>query len=206
MKRKAIAVISAMIFIILMITGCTQFKINTEFWDQYKDGFATRYGKPYSLDDPLIAAVGGRQKEYDLDNVTLDFIYGGESIYDIAVYVSRDLDDFSFVNELHDDYKNIPGLYFINEKTQTEFACGPFDIEVSWTYGLYYHFVDTWTVPKEVFNKNAGRFIFWIFSFKEVEDDEGQIKYMLYKAFDTGKIYVVYKKNGDKVMLSDEWW
>lgn len=46
MKRKSIAVISTMILIILMITGCTQFKKNTEFWDRYKEGFATRYGKP----------------------------------------------------------------------------------------------------------------------------------------------------------------
>lgn len=205
MKRKAIAVISAMILIILMITGCTQFKKNTEFWDQYKDGFATRYGKK-PISESLIAAVGGRQKEYDLDNVTLDFIYGGESIYDVAVYVSPEYKDVSFVNELYDDYKNIPELYFINEKTQTEFTCGPFDIEVSWTYGLYYHFVDTWTVPKEVFNKEAGRIVFWVFAFKEVQTEDGQIKYMLYEDFKTGIIFVIYKKNGDKVMLSDEWW
>lgn len=208
MKRKAISVISAMILIILMITGCTQFKKNTEFWDRYKEGFATRYGNQnvFGNNPSLIAAVGGRQNEYDLDNVTLDFIYGGESIYDVAVYVSPEYSDLSFVNELHDDYKNIPELYFINEETQTEFTCGPFDIEVSWARGLYYHFVDTWTVPKEVFNKEAGRIAFWLFSFQEVKTDDGQIKYMLRGNNVTALIYVCYQKSGDKIRLSDEWW
>lgn len=206
MKIKVIAIILAIVFIILMITGCTQFKKNSEFWNQYKDGFATRYGNQNGIGEPLIAAVGGRQEEYDLDNVTLDFIYGGESIWDVAVYVSPEYSDLSFVNELYDDYKNIPGLYFINEKTQSEFTCGPFDIEVSWARGLYYHFVDTWTVPKEVFNKEAGRIAFWLLSFKEVKTDDGQIKYRLSGNNKTALIYVCYQKNGDKIRLSDEWW
>lgn len=121
----------------------------------------------------LITAIKSDKKEFDIDDVTLDFYYGGIAKDDgcnlVALYfVSEGYNwykDFASVA----DYKDIDGCYFIKEMTVDEYDSSPYDIEIRWNprqkkkeYEIYFHYVDTLTVPKEMFSKQTGTVSFLV--------------------------------------------
>lgn len=118
----------------------------------------------------LITAIKSDKKVFDIDDVTLDFYYGGiasDSLHtSVALYFISGRNNL-FTDLIVDDYKNIDGCYFIKEMTIYEYESGPFDIEQRWgpkkkneKDNLYFHFVDTLTVPEEVFSESQGEFYF----------------------------------------------
>lgn len=137
---------------------------------------------------PLITAIKSDKKVFDIDDVTLDFYYGGLTreflgCNSVGFYFASGKTNLVF-NTHVDDYKNIDSCYFIKEMTIDDYVSGPFDIEQRWgpkkkdeKDNVYFHFVDTWTIPKEMFTEEFGIFAFFIAHIVLIED--GNTKYKL---------------------------
>lgn len=151
----------------------------------------------------LITAIKSDKKIFDIDDVTLDFYYGGHTsgysqCNSVALYFSSNgLFDFYV-----DDYKNVEGCYFIKEMTRDEFESEPFDIEIRWSpkhkdkkYEAYFHYVNTWTIPQELFSEQTGRVTFFIAHIALNEEDDSKYKLIISGAASAQSLY--YSKNDD---------
>jgi len=149
----------------------------------------------------LITAIKSDKKVFDIDDVTLDFYYGGftrdySHCESVALYF---LSKNKFDTEV-DDYKNIDGCYFIKEISREEYDSGPFDIEQRWgpkqkeeKNNIYFHYIDTMTIPKEMFLGQTGMVAFFIAHI--ALNEEGNSKYRLI-ASSGQDLYYIIKEDG----------
>lgn len=152
----------------------------------------------------LVTAIKSDKKVFDIDDVTLDFYYGGltngyPQCNSVALYFSSD--GASYIRDV-DDYKNIDNCYFIKEMTIDEYELGPFDIEQRWgpkkeneKYNLYFHFVETLTIPKEMFSEQTGEVSFFVAHI--VLNTDGNSKYELIVSGAASEQRLYYSKNDD---------
>lgn len=151
----------------------------------------------------LITAIKSDKKVFDIDDVTLDFYYGGHTRgYSqcnlVALYfISGDKFDSDV-----DDYKSVDGYYFIKEMTIDEFESGPFDIEQRWSpkqkdekNNIYFHYIDTLTIPQDMFLEPTGIVSFCIAHI--ALNEEGNSKYKLILSGGASGQRLYYSKNDD---------
>ncbi len=165
--RMLISILLVVICVLISLQGCgflSRWRTPTE-----EEGISIGFQYENSQGS-LVTAIKSDKKVFEIDDVTLDFYYGGiasDSLSDsVALYFISGRNNL-FTDLIVDDYKNIDGCYFIKEMTIEEYESGPFDIEQRWgpkqkneKNTVYFHFVDTLTVPKEVFSESQGEFYF----------------------------------------------
>ena len=165
--KLIIALLLVVICSLISLQGCSFFaKVDTPTEEK---GISIGFQYENSQGS-LITAVKSDKKVFDIDDVTLDFYYGGIASHtyynSVALYFISGRNNY-FTEVAVADYKDIEGCIFIKEMTIGEFESEPFDIEIRWSpknkdkkYELYFHYVDTLTVPKEVFSEQTGEFYF----------------------------------------------
>lgn len=211
MKRKVTAIILALIllFSVILFQGCLFSCLagnssSTEEETRLLIGFRTQ-----KFLDSLVAGVYADTKVFDIDDVTLTFCYGGNASekdlveWHYAVYVIKEDYDYGFSDKLYDDYSNIPGFYMLAEKTPYDFNHGPFDMTLHYTYNLYFHYKEEWTVPREYFSNPRGYFAFWVIALMKEYTEDGDLMYRLVGRTNTAKRKVYYRVEGDKVKLAE---
>lgn len=182
--RMLISILLVIICALISLQGCcflSRWRTPTE-----EEGIS--FGFQYeNRQGSLITAIKSDKKIFDIDDVTLDFYYGGRADFyarcnSVALYFISGRDNW-YTEGLFEDYKNIDGCFFIKEMTINEYESGPFDIEQRWgpkqekeEYNLYFHFVDTWTIPKEMFEEQTGMVGFFIAHIFLNEEDNGKYK------------------------------
>lgn len=160
-----------------MWNSCTN--LTSESEEGISEGFR------YERVSQFFNAVKSEKNQFNIDDVTLDFYIGSTDFvskndYDIIIpclITYRHMGDFfSSLGEC--DYKELEGVYLIDEKNPEEFNKGPYDIELKWGYNYYFHFKNTWTIPKEAFKEEDGRF--WYIVLVAKKENPQSEKYKLY--------------------------
>ena len=180
-KTKLIAKIMLVVLLLtsaLTLTACIEKEgLEAGFeWDHAEIG--NRY----------FCAYKSHKKEFDINDVTLTFYYGG----------SHGIED-SF------------GLYFENEKGDVYLIKkienhNPDDYKMEWE-GMYerkvFSHFEVITIPKELFVDDSG--YIWFFLGREYIIDSNNNSSKI-DTLGGGAIRVDYKKSGDMIILSDEYY
>ena len=155
--------------------------------------------KPSASDEtsPYFAAYKSDKTEFDIDNVTLEFFYGGNYSPEIEFELEHGSNypwfDIGFKNDEHDRVliKRVEEN-FVSEK----YRCRVILSENRETYEVKYNHSETITIPKEMFTKETG--IIWFLTYGENPRDF-EPKYQ-----SLAGTYIHYKIVGDKVFLSNK--
>lgn len=208
LKIKAVALVIILIFSTFLFQGCLFSCLAGNSTSTEEE---TRLLVGFRVDkflDSLVAGVYADSKVFDMDDVTLKFCYGGNATekdlveWHYAMYVIKEDYDYSS-EKLYEDFSDIPGFYLLADKTPYDFNHGPFDMTLHYTYNLYFHYKEEWTVPKEYFTKSRGYFTFWVISLMKVYTEEGDLMYGLVGSTNTARRKVYYRVEGDKVKLAE---
>lgn len=187
MKKKVMSIISILIIITVCfccMQGCFMWKSCTDLNSESEEGIYAgfRFGKNVGR---FFNAVKSEKDQFHIDDVTLDFYIGSTDFvskndYDIIIpclITYRHMGEF-FSNLGECDYKELEGVYIIDEKTHENFNQGPYDIELKWAYDYFFHFKNTWTIPKEAFKEDNGSFWYIVLVAEKVNSQSE--KYKLY--------------------------
>jgi len=166
--------------------------------------------------------VKSNKNNFKVDNVTLDFYYGhldafrgyntksNPEFIGFALYFFDEeyLDKIKFYSYLDDknkepvyeDYRNIDGLNLVKELSYDEFNSGDYLLTRKFLgYNLYHQ--EALTVPKEVFERKEGSFVFMITLVYYVEKDSDYDSG--YSLTHDGAVYVDYEYiNENTIRLS----
>ena len=151
---------------------------------------------------------------YDVDDVSLDYYYGGffEEYGPVcyAFYFCNGQDYYpsnkhfwrydynldALVYNIYDDYHNIDGYYFVKELSATEANSGKYSFSTVLEVSFNYH--EILTVPSSVFIRERGSFVITVASVRFSELDNG------YKLWNWGYLYICYEYLDEyTVMLSE---
>ena len=143
------------------------------------------------------SAYKSEKMEFDIDNVTLEFFFGGHyaSGIDLELECGRNYPEFD--------------IYFLNDNGDKVHIKHVEENLVSEKYRCYYVYGEGWhvdevkynhselfTIPKELFTKEKGRVFFEIYG---INPNDPKLEYRGI----TG-VGIYYKLTGDKVILSSE--
>ncbi|NCA92313.1 hypothetical protein EOM82_03560 [bacterium] len=201
MRKKTIAIVAlVLICMVFTLLGCEKGKENVD--NGLKVGFEVSSGDDPSPSD--FCAYSSEVSEFDINDVTLEFFYGGIFSENIEVeriqgrhigkvklfFHNPALGKFDILNHL--SYEN---LYFIKESEED------YTSEAHrWKGNLYEEGEgEIITIPKELFVGESGVIGFLVFGKDEKHRDYPDIEYERV----SGKS-IYYKVNGDRVMLSGE--
>ena len=167
MKRKSITIMLVLVMLASMLTGCTA-DIDGEY-KGYSNGF--NYND-HRLKSSVMCAARSEKTEFDVDDVTLDFYFGWwerqpsdpsypgiKSLLGYALYFCNEqIETKTNINT--EDYKNIPGHYFIKEIPTDEFNSDKYSISMKKSIGRVFKQSESFTVPKELFDQKRGTILF----------------------------------------------
>ena len=166
--------------------------------------------------------VKSNKNNFKVDNVKLDFHYGhldrlggysagsNPEFIGFALYFFDEeyLDKIKFYSysddknkePVHEDYRNIDGLSLVKELSYDEFNSGDYLLTRKFL-GYNLHHQEALTVPKEVFEREEGSFVFMITLVYYVEKDSGYDSG--YSLIQHGAVYVDYEYiNENTIRLS----
>ena len=134
--------------------------------------------------------------EFDIDDVTLEFFWGADLVYDMeyAIYLSDDYPEFDVC--FYDEYDQ----YFIVKHIEEPFVSEKYLAEVTRENGVVtdikYNYSEMLTIPKEIFSKDKSYIWF-------------SLKGMNYSKINYGEktiaaILIYYKKSDGKIILSSK--
>ena len=138
--------------------------------------------------------VKSNKTNFKVDNVTLDFYYGhldefrgyntrsnpkfvGFALYFLDAEYLDKIKFYSYSDDknkepVYKDYRNIDGLNLVKELSYDEFNSGDY-LSTRKFLGYNLHHQEALTVPKEVFEREEGAFVFMITVIYYVEKDSG---------------------------------
>ena len=162
MKQKKIFIIALVLAIIAIISACG---------DDKPSGLKYNVTALGEEGNPLLIGVTSTQTDYKRNDVTLDFYYGSEeafptyfigtdsSVADLAVvgmgiYLCNAKYFDTFLKEssgvLYKDYKEIPGLYFMNYVSIFNFTKDDYRVNMSDSANPKYNHKETLHVPVSI--------------------------------------------------------
>lgn len=140
-------------------------------------------------------SVKSNKTRFKTDNISLDFYYGHtdslggftndenfEFIGFALYFYDGDYYDkikyYSYLDNknkepVYEDYRNINGLHLVKELSYDEFNSGDYIATRKLLFGYDLHHQEALTVPKEVFKREEGSFIFMITAVYYVKKDCG---------------------------------
>ena len=140
-------------------------------------------------------AYRSMKTEYDIDNVTLDFYYGGIYYPDIEYQLNfYDIPLF----ELY--FKEAGGEKYLIKRVEENFISKKYYCDVledgEYNINIIFNYSESITIPKEIFTKDSGLLFFQIYG-KSIG------KLTLENDYIAGK-HFYYKVIGEKVLISNE--
>ncbi|MDR3318952.1 MAG: hypothetical protein LBS99_05885 [Clostridiales bacterium] len=154
----------------------------------------------------IMVAVKSEKTEFDIDDVTLDFYYGGSDIgkyggeaYErigFAVYFfnGKYLKTIKNLEPVIEDYRAIPGFYFVKEISPEEYASGDYDVEIKGFSDVKFNHNETLTVPKETLELSKGYLCLTVMEIYYLPGGE------VYCVHHTGHVGVRYEKINDRTV------
>lgn len=116
----------------------------------------------------IIGATRSNRNDYAIDDVTLDFYYGGHIdkyredsdrvSLGVALYFCNEAPykalKLNISETSYEDYQEMEGLYFVRFISAENFSSGEYDVKVSRFGKVNFQHCETLTVPSEVFAEN----------------------------------------------------
>lgn len=143
------------------------------------------YGFEYTIRlNDILFAVKSEKTEFKLDDITLDFYFGGSDIgamvindfervcYTVSFCNSKYLKEVESFTSFHVDYKNINGFYFLRDISEEEYASGDYDVEINYM-GKKFNHSERLTVPSEVIELSTGNFCLAVMEVYYSKKDDG---------------------------------
>lgn len=144
---------------LLCLGGCVRFNYK-ETGEAIECGFIPKECAVYS--GLLFCAVKSSVNVFDIDNVTLDFYIGGESVDETAKSIllyAYDWDRLYCPLEAK-KYKTTTGYYLLGEMSADEFNNGPSDVSILVGYkgsSDTLRFLRRYTLPVDLFDEESGK-------------------------------------------------
>ncbi len=155
MKKILLAMI---LFILIMFTGCN--KVHNSKDVGLENGFV-QYGDP--LPPPLYCAYKSDKSEFDLDNVTLCFYYGGWYYRGIAYELNERHNIPAFELAFEDEHGNKIVAKEVNENFVSEkYNCNVTGNDKGRGITIEYSYCEMIKIPSEIFNYSTGSIHFEI--------------------------------------------
>lgn len=195
MKRKLrIRVIYLIVLILIMLSWCGLADGDTKKNVGIENGFEITPADESSI---FYCAYKGDGTEFDLDNVALNFYYGGY-YYQGVEYELENIHNFPFF-ELHftDDY----GGDFLVRRVEENFVSQKYSCnlirDANWnTIEVKFNHSETITIPAGIFTNDYGRIYFSIYG-TNIRETDAQIKCI-------AGICIFYKIANGNVILSNQ--
>ena len=178
----------------LLIAGCYYY---TPTGDVIEEGFRVRRST-------IVGAVRSKVNTFDIDDVTLDFYVGGDTINEVysqaILLYFADRFERPIDHPKPEEYKTTDGYYFVDEIDIETFNNGPFDVSTRYGYigdNFYFRFLRKLTIPKELFEADEGRIEFLVASLPPIDEETKEYKFDIhiydsicldYRKLDNGKI------------------
>ena len=172
MRTKILSLIILMLSCSLALSGCFKSK-------------GLKIGFNYEINLRMVmGAVKSEHTSFAVDDVTLDFYFGGSAIeyppdsehraVGVALYFCnekayRNL-DFGLQ---YASYKDIEGMYFVKLISPSDFNSGDYDVDVTLIKGKVFQHNEVLTVPKEVFISDDDHFGLAFIQFCNNKSEDG---------------------------------
>ena len=155
----------------------------------------------------LMAAAKSDHTDFDINDVTLDFYFGGlaeeyppdhERIsLGVALYFCNE-EAYSALelDTPYSDYQSLDSLYFIKIISTEEFNSGKYDVDESSWFKVSFTHCETMTVPSEVFIEGNDHFGLAMLDIYRLKDKTGY--YIGYQSC----LEIKYESDGQNVKLS----
>ena len=136
----------------------------------------------------IMGATKSDHTDYAIDDVTLDFYYGGHIdeygedsdrlSLGVAIYFCNELPYKGLTTDIlndtsYEDYQELDGLYFVKFISTENFNSGEYSVDVSRLGKVIFQHCETLTVPTEVFVKDDDHFglvFIQLYSLKDQSD------------------------------------
>lgn len=135
----------------------------------------------------IMAGVKSDHTDFAIDDVTLDFYYGGNvpspySGYNgltigVALYFCNE-EAYKAVkfNTPYEDYQNIEGFHFVKFIPEEEFNSDEYSVQFHRLRDRTYQHSETLTVPSDVFIEDDDCFCLAFVAFHIIEDEPNQVR------------------------------
>lgn len=149
MKPKFLKVIAILLLSVIILPACGG------------KGLEIGFGGRGEFLDNIMGAVKSDKTDFDVDNVTLDFYYGGileeygeddeRQIFGVALYwgnriIASEID----FDTPYEDYRTLEDLYFVKFISAEQWLSGGYGVEATVSKKSFEH-NETLTVPAEMF-------------------------------------------------------
>ncbi len=191
-RAISLMLVAVMLILSLLLGGCSLFQTTG-----LEGGFRERPTWFAQHIPNFKVAYKSDKREFDLDNVTMDFYYGhlipGVWMEETTFYIEFENGDKKIL------VKTINGDDFFNGEYTVDWST---DTKSIFSFSLYdYNHHETITIPRELFVGEKGSFRFQMSMKYLTEEGNGD-----YREGMAG-VRLYYKVDGDKVILSDkEFW
>lgn len=183
------------ICMVFTLFGCENGEENVD--NGLKVGFEVSSGDDPSPSD--FCAYSSEVSEFDINDVTLEFFYGG--LFNINIEDElNSVRNIPYV-ELYFDNKEMVGEPYLIRRTTESYISEKYRCEMivdeDWNMiGIDFNHFEQITIPKELFVGSSGKIYFYIFgnNIREI-DNNGRI---------LSSIAIYYRLNNDKIILSGE--
>lgn len=164
---------------LLCLGGCVRFNYK-ETGEAIECGFIPKECEVYS--ELLFCAVKSSVNVFDIDNVTLDFYIGGESVDETAKSILLYVTDWDGPGDRLEakKYKTTTGYYLLGEMSADEFNNGPSDVSILVGYkgsSDTLRFLRRYTLPVDLFDKESGKILIMIGVLPKIDETVDEENY-----------------------------
>lgn len=186
----------------LLVTGCAQDnKTDSNTNENMNTNMILENGFKHSSTDAetptLYCAYKSDKTEFDIDNVTLFFYYGGY-YYQGIEYELENIHDFPYF-ELY--FTDDDGVKYFVKRVEENFVSEKYRCDIVRDDNWYitevkFNHSESITIPPEVFKKDTGKIYFSVYS-TNLRENNAQEKCI-------ASIYIFYKNSNGKIVLSSQ--
>jgi hypothetical protein len=144
-------------------------------------------------------SIKSKGTKFNIDNVTLDLYYGHNytnptstfqynyekhELVSFALYFCDgqyyqsnyefELPFFYTTPRVYSDYTDVEGHYLVKELSLDEFSSGEYYVKFNPIFGYKFNHRETITVPRGVFERESGSFVFKVAGVFSLKDDGGE--------------------------------